>query len=263
MQKQLVLHIGTHKTGSTSLQRFLLDHSDDLSRRGIAVYRGEFREANHIELHLASMRYERDSFAKMGICKHVVCNAEYTRQVAERVRSFVSSCHESRIVFTSEDLSWLRHDDEIDRLRTILDAGNHQVKVVLYLRNKQDFLHSYTAQIHKVPGRQPSSDRCSVLCVEPETWLVDYVSLVATYQRGFGAGNVDVMDYDQQMRNDGNVIPSFLSTLGLDAGAELDSNSYFLNTTNPADQRKPSRGVKRWIERTKYAWRFWTDRPAA
>ena len=263
MKKQLILHVGTHKTGSKSLQRFLLDHAVDVSRKGIAVYRGEFRESNHIELHLAAMRNERDSIAKLGPRKHLTIDAAYRQHVAERAQAFIRSHREEQIVFTSEGLSWLRYDDEIDRLRTVLDVGNHEAKVVLYLRNKPDFLRSYTAQIHKVPGRRPSNDPSSTLYVEPDTWLVDYDSLVATYERGFGAGNVVVLDYDHEMRQAGNVIPSFLRVLGLDAVDELDSSSYFLNTTNPADQRKPLRRAKRWIQRAKHAVLPWKRRRAA
>jgi hypothetical protein len=175
-------------------------------------------------------------------------------ETSQSTPTFGGMLPNARIVFTSEDLCWLRHDDEIDRLRTILDAGQFEVKVVLYLRNKLDFLRSYTAQIFKVPGRQPSSDSASTLYVEPDTWLVDYDGLVATYQRGFGANNLIVIDYDEQMRTLGNVIPSFLRVLGLQAGDELDSSLYFLNTTNPAAQRKPLRGVRRWLERGIRRW---------
>jgi hypothetical protein len=262
MKKQLILHIGTHKTGSKSLQRFLLDHADDLSRRGIAVYRGEYREGNHIELHLAAMRYERDSFAKLARTELKI-DAAYTRHVAERVQAFIGSRRAERIVFTSEGLSWLRYHDEIDRLREVLDAGSHEIKVVLYLRNEQDFLRSYTAQIHTVPGRTPSNDRCSTLYVEPDTWLVDYESLVAAYQRGFGATNVVIVDYDDEMRKVGNAIPSFLSVLGLDSADVLNCSSYFLNTTNPADRRGPLRGAKRWLAGAKRRWLSWKHRRAA
>jgi hypothetical protein len=263
MKKQLIVHIGTLKTGSKSLQQFLLDHAGHLTRKGIALYRGEFREVNHTELHLAAMRYERDSFAKLGICKHLAIDADYTRKVAERVQSFIRACSEPRIIFTSEALCWLRHDDEIDRLRTILDIGKNEPKVVLYLRNKEDFVRSYTAQICKVPGRKPSEDPSSVLYVQRDTWLTDYDSLVAAYQRGFGAENVVVIDYDAEMQSVGNVIPSFLKVLGLDPGVELDVTSYFRNTTNPADQRKPLRGARRWVEWAKRAPTWWKRRRAA
>ena len=262
MKRQFILHVGTHKTGSKSLQRFMLDHAGDISRKGVAVYRGEFRDANHIELHLAAMRDERDSFARL-VRTDLTIDAGFRRHVADRVQAFIRSRCEERLVFTAEGLCWLRHDDEIDRLQTILGVGNGEAKVVLYLRNKVDFLRSYTAQIHKVPGRQPSNDRSSTLYVEPDSWLVDYDALVATYQRGFGAGNVVVIDYDQEMRTVGNVIPSFLKVLGLDAAEELDFSSYFLNTTDPAEQRKPPRGAKRWIEQAKRAWLPWKRGRAA
>jgi hypothetical protein len=260
MTKQLILHIGTHKTGSKSLQRFMMDHAVDMSRHGIALYRGELRETNHIELHLAAMRDERDSIARLAR-KDLTIDAAYRRRVAERVQAFIRSREEKQIVLTSEGLSWLRYEGEIDRLKMLLDADRHETKVVLYLRNKEDFLRSYTAQIHKVPGRVPSRDSASTLYVEPDSWLVDYESLVAMYQRGFGAQNVVVIDYDHEMRNVGNVIPSFLRVLGLDAA--LDTSSYFLNTTNPSVQRKPPRGIKRWIQRAKQAWRPTKRRHAA
>jgi hypothetical protein len=263
MKKQLILHIGTLKTGSTSLQRFLLDHADYLSRNGFALYRGEFQEANHTELHLAAMRYERDSFAKLGICRHLTIDTSFTRHVTERVQSFICSRREPQIIFTSEALCWLRYDDEIRRLRGILNIGNHDVKVVLYLRNKAAFLRSYTSQIYKVQGRAPSSDRDSVLYVEPDTWLTDYTALVTTYQCGFGADNVVVIDYDEQMRTIGNVIPSFLRVIDLDSASELNFASYFRNTTDPDDQRKPSRGPRRWINQAKQAWLQWKSRRAA
>jgi hypothetical protein len=183
--------------------------------------------------------------------------------VAERVQSFIGSCREPQIIFTSEALCRIRHDNEIERLRTLLDIGKNEAKVVLYLRNKDDFMHSYTAEIHKVPGRKPSPDPSSALYVEPDTWLIDYDSLIATYQRGFGAGNVIVIDYDNEMRNVGNIIPSFLKVLGVAPAEELDVTSYFLNTTDPGRRRMPSHGTKRWLERAKHTWRKWRRERAA
>lgn len=263
MRKLLYLHIGTLKTGSKSVQRFLLDHADELSARGYALYRGEYRETNHLELDLASMRYERDSFAKMGLCKDVTIDASYTRRVADRVQSFLTHCREPRVIFTCEALCRLRYDDEIDRLKQILDVGRHEAKVILFLRNKDDFLRSYTAEIFKVPGRKPSSDPESALYVEPGTWLTDYESLVGVYERGFGAGKVAVIDYDNQMRAVGNVIPSFLQALGLAHSDPREIGAYFLNTSNPAERRMPIHGARRLVKRAVEALEKWRSRRAA
>jgi hypothetical protein len=260
MSKTLFLHIGTYKTGTTSLQRFVLDQSDELRRHGIALYRGQIRASNHIELHLAALRYDRDSFAKLGHSQHVKFDVAYTQQIARRVQSFLNSVPEPCALFSSEGLSLLRYDDEIERLRTILDAHNREVRVVLYLRNKADFLRSYASQILKQEGRKPSHDKRSALYVGSDTWLTDYDSLIAAYQRGFGAGNLTIIDYDAEMQRVGNVIPSFLKVLGVQAGDKMDPSSYFLNTTCGGAE-KPRR--RRLRNRAKAIWQNWFQRRAA
>lgn len=58
------MHIGTHKTGSTSLQNWLLDSKTILEDNGYCLYEGMHQKENHIELYLAAMRYDRESFGK-------------------------------------------------------------------------------------------------------------------------------------------------------------------------------------------------------
>ena len=64
---KLCVHIGTHKTGSTSLQRWLFQNKDLLKSKGYQLYEGAYILDNHIELYLAAMRYERDSFGKQAM----------------------------------------------------------------------------------------------------------------------------------------------------------------------------------------------------
>jgi hypothetical protein len=249
--KKIYLHIGSYKTGSTSIQRFLLDHVDRLREHGIAFYRGQFSNENHFELYVASLRYERDSFAKLGVCRHITFDAQFTKQIAERVQHFIRQCEEPCVVFSSEGLSLLRYEDEIERLKSVLGPESADPQVILYLRNKADFLRSYTSQLLKLKGRKPAQDPTSALYVEQDTWLTDYDSLVSTYQKAFGASNVIVVDYDEVMKREGNVIPSFLRALGIDAFREIDVASYFLNTSDKRDRRSPR---KSWAQRVKLAW---------
>jgi len=51
----IFLHIGTHKTGSKSLQRFLFDHTAQLAASGYDLYKGSHKNpTNHRELLLGS-----------------------------------------------------------------------------------------------------------------------------------------------------------------------------------------------------------------
>jgi hypothetical protein len=259
MKRKISLHIGSYKTGSTSIQRFVLDHAEELREQGIALYRGQFSRENHLELYVASLRYERDSFAKLGVCKDLKFDTAFTKQVADRVHRFLRDCNEQHVLFTSEGLCLLRHEDEIERLKMIIDAAMADVTIILYLRNKPDFLRSYTNQLLKVDGRKPSQDYASSLYVEPDTWLIDYDSLVAAYRSGFGPNNVVVIDYDEEMKREGNVIPSFLRAVGARALHGDDVQSYFLNTTDKRATRRPK---TRWSDRLLRASSKWLGRRA-
>jgi hypothetical protein len=226
MAKQIFLHIGTHKTGSTSIQGFLRDHHKALSEDGIAVYGRDRGAFNNTDLYLASLREERDSFAKLR--KGNIYGREFAEETATRVRAFLSEATEPKVVMTTEGLALLRYADEIERLRHVVDAGKHDVSIILYVRNKADYLRSYRQQIAKYAGRAASTDKSSVLYAEDDSWIADFDSLIETYESGF-PGRVNVIDYDREMAHRGNVIPSFLAAIGAETTADVDG--YFQNVS--------------------------------
>ncbi len=230
--KNIYLHIGTHKTGSTSLQRWLAEHEPLLRDNGYDLYHGQHNRNNHIELYLAAMRYDRDSFGKQTM-QALILDEDYTTAVSERVKRFLSDSEQPKAIFSTEGLSLLRHRDEIERLRSILGTDCESITVIVVLRNRVDYLNSYRVQLAKKTGRKPSKDYWSALYVEDDTWLTDYESLLSAYGIEFGDDNIRVIDYDEQMKVRGNIIPAFLGAIDLktDAGVEGGVGSYTDNQT--------------------------------
>ncbi len=205
------LHIGTHKTGTTSLQHFLQDQRSWLLSQGLTAYEGMVRKHKHTELHLFAQRPERDSFARYKLLK------EHEMPVLEPAlidRLKKLSAEVSRgIVFSNEGLSFLRFPDEIERLARLLEVFNRPVKVIVFLRERTSFLASYTRQIYKVPGRLPTNDPTSVLYVESDTWVCDFDAMLTVYRRWF---DVVVLDYDDIVGKEGTIIPAFLRELSIE-----------------------------------------------
>lgn len=214
----LYLHIGTHKTGSTSLQRWLNQQRAWLQQQGMQYYRGLHFPNNHIECYLAPMRLNRDSFARQAIGQFDV---NYYTEVKQRLAAFANDKPHLHKIISTEGLSLLRFEDELVLLKDLLSPFGSDIKIILYLRDKVRYLASYRAQLAKKPGRVPSNDYWSALYVEDDTWLTDYEALITAYATAFGRDNVIVIDYDAQMAEHGDIIPAFVNALSLPLTNEL------------------------------------------
>jgi hypothetical protein len=238
--KPIYLHIGTHKTGSTSLQRWLVEHESFLNENEFDLYESLHKKQTHVELYLGAMRQERDSFGKRSM-PEVVFDTNYTAKVSARVQEFIASSPREKLVFSTEGLSLLRHADELNRLKQILGPLGQRVQVILYLRDKEAFLNSYRTQLAKKKKRTPSKDYWSALYVEEDTWLTDYEQLLGAFGEAFGRENITIIDYDAEMQRCGNIIPAFVKALGLpvEEADQASMQAYRDNVTRGMPQKPP------------------------
>lgn len=224
---EYILHIGLHKTGTTSIQTFFQRNIAVLQANGLDFYQGMVFPENHVELHAASMRPERESGYKNRT--GVKVDAGYIDQVRQHVSRFVAGSHAQRIIFSSEGLSLLRYPDELETLKSLFPPGAWQVLV--YLRRPADYLRSYAAQLKKDPGTLPLDiEKDSFAYTEPDSWLADYPARLLPFEQVFGKTNVRAVDYDNALAKDGNVIPSFMQAVSLqDCFRSKDWENCFYN----------------------------------
>ncbi len=223
--KRVVIHVGIHKTGLTSIQEFLRIHRTKLRMWGFDFYLGQYLRSNHVELHLAAMRPERTSPFKLS--KGIVVDKTFQEGFKASVSRYItrSPCH--CLVFSAEGLSYLRYEDEMNRLRAMVPG---QVEIVIYLRNATSFLASYK---NTIKDMMPATiDRDSFAYTGHDSWLVDFESRLAGFRNAFGVRNVTVLDYDHELRTVGNTIPSFLKVLGVERYFDArEWSGLFLNRT--------------------------------
>jgi hypothetical protein len=226
MSTRAVLHIGTHKTGTTSLQHYLHEAQDVLASVDALYPPGFAIPTAHAELPLLAVRPERVWPARLRLPE--VQDPNWLAAAHRYVREQVESSPARTIVLSHEDLSYVRFDDEHERLAALL-AGL-EVDVVVFLRDRRAFLESYAAQLDAT-GFARSDDPTSYAYVEQDSWLADYDALIHGYRRRFGASSVDVLDYDAVMVADGSVIPAFLERLGVERASLPPHEHFQLNRT--------------------------------
>lgn len=220
-----MLHVGTHKTGTTSIQQLLRDQNDDLLATVGARYpEGFLIPVVHTELPLLTIRPDRTWPARLRFPE--TSRRSWQMAAEAHVRSQVGAPDPEVLVYVHEDLSYLRFDDEFDRLRGLL-AGR-TVDVVVCLREPAAFLRSYRSQLEGT-GFEPSADPTSFAYLEADSWLLDHDAIVSGYRRAFGEAHVTVLDYDEIMASDGTVIPAFTDLLGIARASLPPLDAYRLN----------------------------------
>lgn len=229
-RSRVYLHIGTHKTGSTSIQKFLHQQGDRLMAQGMLFYRGRHLPSNHVELHSATIRPSRPTPFKLD--RGLLIDDAYCRLIQGDVSAFLDGCDDRAAIFSAEGLSYLRHPDELERLRALF-AG-HDVEIIVYLRETEAYRRSHLAEFgrRRARGGVVIGDFADLA---PGSWLLDYRARLKPFRQTFGSEHVHVIDYDVEVARDGSAIPALLRLLGIaDAFSAADWAMFDYNRSVPA-----------------------------
>jgi hypothetical protein len=219
----VVLHIGTEKTGSTSLQHFLRQRSEVLRRCGLWPARCAGLETSRLLATVCLPAADREDEHLLSLTdgSSAARSALRRRLLADLREELAAIPPTGRLVFSSEHLhARLRHSEDVQRLQRLLtEAGAGSVQVVVYLREPVALAESlYSTWIRS--GRtdrglptDPADGNIRYLCDHPAT--------LARWRRVFGDGAVQARLFDPQALVGGRVESDFLAVLGCQPGAAL------------------------------------------
>lgn len=181
-KQRLILHIGTHKTGTTAFQELLREYARELERRDrirpIWLQRG----------------FAVQSFMRLR---------EYDAAAVEELRLFLQR-HARRdgiSVVSCEYLSGDRDTMYANRgviAQMLADATREfRVEVCVFFRRQDEFIQSMFAQrTHR--GERVDED-VETFARAFDWQLLDWNEFLVPYIEGFGAENVHVYPYDPQL----------------------------------------------------------------
>lgn len=226
-----VVHIGTHKTGTTSFQvwaernrAYLEEHLD------LKYYNGLFG-SNHYELPLLCIDRHRSMSMRAKIpdwcldAWQVPVREHLSEEVEQDARQLLISC---------EDFSYARSTGEVQALQSLL--APRELSVVVTLREPQAFLRSYANEL-RTQGFELSSIQGSFAYVESDSWLVDYDRMLSVYRSVLGPDHVYVVDYEAAMREDGSTLPSVMAGCGVRAEELPDWQRFRFNASDTRARR--------------------------
>jgi hypothetical protein len=194
-----VLHIGTEKTGSTSLQQCLAANRAALSRAGF-IYPQGLGEPSHRKLAVYAMdddriddgRRQYDATSPEAIA---ALRMEVEEHFSRMRRNFESVGSSSTVIFSSEHChSRLVRSIEVERLRDLLYRLCDRVQVIVYLRPQHDLAIS----LYSTALRVGYAGRPVLPSLESPSAYFDYAAMLDRWASCFGRANVTPRIYARE-----------------------------------------------------------------
>lgn len=210
---RLVLHIGTEKTGTTSIQEFLRLNASQYLEEGVFVP-SCLGFSNHSLLPVIAYRQDRkDDLSLLYAADDAAARARLQRETMAQLQQLALQYPQHTFVVSSEHLqSRLTEPDELRCLRDLLQPVFADIRIVVYVRKPIDtVLSSLSTGIKcgltatRVPP--PSDPYIRFLCMHRET--------VERWAAAFGLVNVKVRLFNRHSFVGGDLLKDFASVSGI------------------------------------------------
>ncbi|MDA8747552.1 hypothetical protein N9M66_05005 [Litoreibacter sp.] len=208
---QIWLHIGSPKTGTTSLQGFLNDNQDTLRESGTVNFMAAGRS------HIAHNQLA--AAARMG-------EAERLFDAFQRE---ADTMPDAKHVVTSELLFNPHTTRKLTQV--VPESMKERTKVICYIRRQDSYLEALYKQFLKNSRIEP--DRQAFLAEAPR--LVRYFDVINAYGRAFGSENVIVRPFGSDTLTGGDVVLDFADQLGVEIIPGMKLQKDFANKTFSAE----------------------------
>ncbi|MGK0281165.1 MAG: hypothetical protein ACI82O_000695 [Patiriisocius sp.] len=215
--KRAILHIGTEKTGTTSIQKFLFENRIKLGANGklFPASAGYISNQNLVvygkqapEPDIAPPSLDVTDADELAAWKET-----FAQEHCSEVLAFQERHQDSTLIYSAEHLqSRLTTVGEIKRIARLLRPLFDQIEVVVYLR-RQD-LYALSAHSTSVRGGNKASFLFETINAQGPYY--NYRTLLENWSEVFGEEALQVRLFEKSRLIDSDVVSDFLGVTGID-----------------------------------------------
>ena len=203
-KKEVYVHIGMPKTGTTTLQNYLSAEYVNLEKYSI-LYPNSGRE-NCVGHHILTA-LELDEYT-----------LEYSKKQYQKLIDEIEKSKCKKVIISSETYSGLKRDYLlIDDLSNYL-GEKYDIKIIIYIREHIDFIKSYYMQ--RLKGGRKIFENSFLGDIEDfykkNKDYFNYFKRIQYLETKFGKNNLMIRVYDKKLLDDGDIIKDFLNILKID-----------------------------------------------
>ena len=207
MSRTLYLHIGSHKTGSTSIQNFLARNQGVLAKRGVGYATGSNPTNLNGEVGATGLGGPDDDEYPLA-------------ERALRVARLILQQKTDHVIASSEGFSYLFDHSAIALYHDLLAPAFSTIKIMSFLRRQDQFAVS-----HHQEGANPQDKPAARLHGHSPTALpeisalqhkyLDYETRIGRWGDVFGDAAMALTVYDRAVLKNGDCVAHFLDAAGL------------------------------------------------
>ena len=212
-----MLHIGTEKTGSTSIQTFLSTHRSTLIERGVL-----FPQSCGLTCHSRLVAYTKEQpderllnmIAVPNEAKKIAAwKSKFRKRHHKEVTRFHATCLDnSTVIYSSEHFQSLVRDlADIERVHCLLQTYYDKITLVVYLKRQDHMAFSaHNTAVQSGLDKRFSFDDMGT------GYYYDHLQLVSQWAKVFGDENVKVRVCEKPRLHKQSVVSDLLQLAELD-----------------------------------------------
>lgn len=208
-----IIHIGQHKTATTSIQYYLQKNRQEFAQQGLYVPDSiaGFNNPSHFILNVYSLDNNRFSSMKEKLITEK--STSYFKELHQLLEIDIAKHYQqakkqgcNEVIWSNEGLYLLNSVAEYKKLLSLFLKHSREIICVCCFREVASYRKSYMNQLKKTSATF-STDKDSYRYINKDSWLFNYPRKKKILHKVFG-NNVIYIPYDSE-----NMVTTFFSCL--------------------------------------------------
>lgn len=227
----LILHVGTHKTGTTTIQDSFWANSTRFEAHGVVYPRLDYRHTGHHGLIASAVKLPKTF--------HLKSDAD---DVLRRINNAYADSDKT-VFLSSKEFS--RADDarsvNFEWLREKLSSFD-RVTVLCFLRPQWRFLQSIYLEVSRsrAPPRPPAMVREAIETGRCQGLYMNYCDLMSRLKTAFSSDEIVLVDFESVRKVKGGILSAALSV------ADLELSNKTLQPAQKGHSNKSPHALSQW-----------------
>jgi hypothetical protein len=210
---KLIIHIGTEKTGTTSIQEFLNNNRVELSKQSVYFLKSPGYKNNRKLPRYCMEENRTDSWFRENGINTIEARKkfkqEFRAELQHELENDIPTSTEIVVCSSEHFHSRLISVDEIKTLKTLFSSKFDDIDVLVYLRKQVDMAVSHYSTHLKCGGTEDIHDFISGRC-KPSNHYYNYIALLEMWSEVFGQENIKCRLFSRSGFVEGSLIKDFI-----------------------------------------------------